>query len=84
MQVDNKPDAITYKYPTITFIITPTKTAVATPLQFFVLLPLQPYYTKRLNTIRLMIQIGAITSISDLLQYSDGKLEWRSSRPEWL
>ena len=84
MQVDNKPDALYFKYKNVTFIITSDKTAVLTPLQFFVLLPVQPYYTKRLNTIRLMIQIGAIKSISDLLQYSDGKLEWRCSRHEWL
>lgn len=84
MQVDNKPDIQVFNYGSISFILTDKKTAVATPLQFFILLPSEPYYTKRMRTVRLLISLGQIKSLSELAEYSQGKIEWRSSREEWL
>jgi len=68
----------------ITFYLTPTKTAFGTNLQFFIIAPSQPYYTKRMRTIRQLIELGVVKNISDLALYSNNKLDWVTSRKEWL
>jgi len=73
-----------YKYDNVCFIITEKKIAVETRLQFFYLEPLQPYYVKRLRTIALLIEMGQIKTMTDLIGYAGGRLNWVPARREWL
>lgn len=68
----------------VTFYITDTKLAVETPLQFFIIIPSEPYYTKRVKSIKTLIRIGEIQSISDLANYAGGKITWYTSKRDWL
>lgn len=74
-----------YKCEKVTFILTPTKLAVETSLQFFILSPVsEQYHRKRWEVIRMLIEGGQITSISELADYSDGKLSWNISERKRL
>ena len=73
-----------YNHDKVTFVLTPTKLAVQTSLQFFVLVPAETYYKKRWHVICGLIRMGEITSISELADYSNGRLLWHASRREWL
>lgn len=77
-------EVVTYKCRDVSFIITPTKVAVKTSLQLFILEPAEPYFDRRLKTVRMLIEIREIDDISKLLGYSQGKLKWVAYKEKWL
>lgn len=68
----------------VTFVLTPSKIAVDTGLQFFILEPAEGYYFKRMRTIRILIQLGEVQSISDLSTYCNGKIQFKPYKRSWL
>lgn len=73
-----------YRHKNLIFIITPTKIAVQTPLQFFFLKAKEPYYGKRLKTVKMLIELGEIKTLNDLAQYTNGKIDWVNSYRQHL
>lgn len=84
VEVLEKKIAVEYCCENITFVLTDTKTAFEIGTQFFVLQMREPYYWKRLATIRLMITLGEIPDIHKLAELTKGRVEWVHSKRDWL
>ena len=72
-----------YRYPAITFYITDDSVGFNTHLQSFYLRPVEPYYHKRLKTIRMLIRIGVIKDINGLCHYTQDKIGVYARYTRW-
>jgi phage-related protein len=72
-----------YSYSGISFMLTDNDTVVSTPMQSFMLKPSRSFFWQRPITIRRMIEIGAIRSLSDLMTYTGHRVTFVPTKEEW-
>jgi hypothetical protein len=60
----------------LTFIVTEKRIVVQTRLQCFYLEPKAPYWKRRLNLIRLMIQLDKIEDLNQLAEFCGPGVAW--------
>ena len=75
-------ESLAISHETLTFVLTPDKTICKTPLQTFTLRPKEYCWSKHYQNLRLHIEKNEITTMSELVDRCNNKIDFIISNYE--